>query len=86
MDTITRKLTGDQSQCTACGLLFTATSSFDKHRTGSYATGRRCKTTDELRVIGFEPNGRGHWRKALTDEQRSNLFTLRSTTKEFTNG
>jgi hypothetical protein len=73
-------LRGNQSLCAACGLLFTSTSSFDQHRTGSYATGRRCKTTDELRAIGFEPNARGHWRKALTIEQRSKLFTLRPST------
>lgn len=74
------KLTGDRSQCAACGLLFTSSSSFDKHRTGSYAAGRRCKTTNELRAIGFEPNERGHWRKALTDEQRAKLLTLRPST------
>jgi hypothetical protein len=73
-------LRGDQCQCPSCGLLFTSTSSFDKHRTGSYGSGRRCRTTDELHVIGFEPNSRGYWRKALTEEQRSKLFTLRSTT------
>ena len=81
----TPKLTGQQSRCAACGLLFTATSSFDKHRTGSYATGRRCKTTDELRATGFEPNARDMWRKAITDEQRVKLFTLRTSTTTIEN-
>ena len=80
MDTPQPKLTGDRSQCAACGLLFTNSSSFDKHRTGSYVSGRRCKTTDELRAMGFEPNASGHWRKTLTDEQRAKLFTLRPST------
>jgi hypothetical protein len=74
------KLAGQQSRCIACGLLFTSTNSFDQHRTGSYTTGRRCKTTDELRAIGFEPNARGLWRKTLTIEQRAKLFALRPST------
>jgi hypothetical protein len=87
MDTTTPRLTGDRSQCTACGLLFTSTSSFDRHRTGGFTTDRRCKTSDELRAVGFQPNERGFWRKALTPEQRLLLTSLRSTTvKEFTNG
>jgi hypothetical protein len=88
MDTTPTKLTGDRSQCAVCGLLFTSTSSFDRHRTGGFITGRRCRTVDELRTIGFEPNERGFWRKALTAEQRTQLNSLRSTItiKEFIHG
>ena len=73
-------LRGNQSLCAACGLLFTNTSSFDQHRAGSYASGRHCKSEAELRANGFEPNERGHWRKALTEEQRVTLFALRPST------
>lgn len=76
-------LTGDRCQCSACGLLFKSTSAFDHHRTGNYAAGRHCLTVDELRAMGWAANDAGFWRKALTDEQRSKLFSTRPTiTKE----
>jgi hypothetical protein len=81
VDTTTPKLTGDRSQCTACGLLFTSTSSFDKHCTAGFTTDRRrCKTGDELRAAGWQPTERGFWRKALTAAQRAKIFTLRPST------
>ncbi len=61
------KLTGGQSQCGACGLLFTSTHSFDEHRTGAHGINRRCLTETELRAAGLEPTGRGFWRKPCVD-------------------
>jgi hypothetical protein len=73
-------LRGDQCQCPSCGLLFTSTSGFDRHRTGSFASGRQCKPEAELRAAGWEPNARGFWRKAITEEQRLRLIAARTST------
>lgn len=55
-------LTGQKSECTACGLLFTHTYGFDAHRVGPY-TARRCLTVEELTAKGYAANGAGFWRK-----------------------
>jgi hypothetical protein len=45
-------------------MIFTSTHSFDQHRTGKVGTPeRRCRTEDELRDLGWEPDARGRWRK-----------------------
>jgi hypothetical protein len=59
------KLSGQRSECTTCGLLFTSTCSFDKHRVGRYGAGRRCLTAAELTAKGWSPNQGGFWRIAL---------------------
>lgn len=59
---MTQKLTGNQSQCGACGTLFKSVSGFDDHRTGSHP-GRRCRTEAEMRTRGYEPNAAGFWRQ-----------------------
>jgi hypothetical protein len=64
---MSRKLTGAQSECGACGLAFTSVHPFDQHRTGPHGNGRRCKTEGELRAAGFEPNARGFWRIPCAD-------------------
>lgn len=51
----TIKLTGAQSKCAACNLLFKSTAAFDQHRTGPH-TARRCLTLAELTAAGFAPN------------------------------
>ncbi len=51
-------LRGDKCQCRACGKYFRSTHAFDKHRTGDYETGRRCRTTQEMEAKGMaEVNG-----------------------------
>jgi hypothetical protein len=58
----------ERTQCRACGLTFTRTSSFDQHRVGpqvpiNQPMQRRCLSADELRAKGWAPNVRGDWRK-----------------------
>ena len=74
MTTTKRKLIGDRSECAACRLRFTSTSSFDKHRVGNY-TERRCLTESELRTKGFEPNEHGYWRVPMTAAQLESVTT-----------
>lgn len=62
--------------CRACGRVFTSTSAFDMHRTGSYGHPiygankkvigytkheRRCKDEQEMREGGMIKNKRGYW-------------------------
>lgn len=50
--------------CPACGLRFTATSTFDKHRVGPFKPlMRRCLSEAELTAKGWAPDARGLWRK-----------------------
>ncbi len=37
-----------EAHCPTCHLQFGSDTGFDRHRTGDYATGRRCMTVDEL--------------------------------------
>jgi hypothetical protein len=56
------RLRGDnQCQCSACGALFAAVSTFDRHRTGDYDSGRRCLTVGEMLAKGWIQNGRKFW-------------------------
>lgn len=59
----TKILRGDRCQCPACGLYFTSTNAFDKHRTGKHGEDRRCLADFELAERGWEPNDGGFWRK-----------------------
>ena len=63
------KLTGAQSECAACGLLFKSVGGFESHRVGEHGWGntRRCLTESELRAKGFEPNEKGFWRRPCAD-------------------
>ena len=71
MTTTTRpRLTGGQSLCRACGLLFASVSVFDAHRIGDYAAGRQCLTPEQLQLRGFAPNERGFWRQPMTAADR----------------
>jgi len=55
--------------CTSCGLDFNSIEGFDRHRTGTHAyladethpDGRRCRTIEELRVLGFVQDQHGRW-------------------------
>ena len=54
--------------CTVCHLTFTSIGPFDDHRTGSHTHDtRRCRTQEEIRARGYEPNHLGYWRKPRTD-------------------
>jgi hypothetical protein len=60
---------GAACHCSACDLDFTSVGPFDEHRTGAThhldpaLDTRRCRTPDELRERGLEPNEAGQWRR-----------------------
>jgi hypothetical protein len=54
-------LKGQNCQCRSCGKLFRRTSTFDRHRYGSY-TDRRCYDSIELAGRGWSQDSRGFWR------------------------
>lgn len=64
------KLTGNRSQCSACGLLFSSPREFDRHRIGTYALPgqqaqkRRCLTSAEMEARGWDTSDRGFWMQA----------------------
>lgn len=76
---MTAPLTGNRSQCGACGRVFSSTAAFDSHRTGDYRDappdyGRRCRNDAEISDRGlmmadgvwrFPPpeNQPAHWNK-----------------------
>lgn len=53
------------AHCGCCHLTFTSVTGFDFHRYKG-----RCRSTDELRGLGYEPNSRGHWRKPIKEAPR----------------
>ena len=61
------RLTEHRCQCAKCGHYFSRTSTFDKHRTGSFAQPgewsgtRRCMTADEMTAKGLSRNADGVW-------------------------
>ena len=63
LDPTVRKLTASRCQCSGCGEFFNSTSAFDGHRVGGYATttNRRCRSSDELIVLGWSRNLAGFW-------------------------
>lgn len=67
--------TGDDvCHCAACHMTFTTLRGFDAHRTGSFEPmRRRCRTENQLRAKGYEPNESNHWRKPMAEDQRAAL-------------
>jgi hypothetical protein len=53
------------AHCGCCHLTFTSVTGFDVHRYEG-----RCRSTDELRDLGYDPNTRGHWRKPIEHAPR----------------
>jgi hypothetical protein len=51
------------AHCAACHLTFSSPTGFDEHRTLG-----NCRTPDDMRKRGYEPNDEGHWRQPLTDQ------------------
>jgi hypothetical protein len=52
------------AECATCGLTFTSVGGFDYHRHKG-----TCRTADELRAKGYQPNDRGQWRKPMPEGQ-----------------
>lgn len=58
---------GNRCQCAGCGLLFTSTREFDRHRAGDYALpgqwqgARFCLSVAELLARGWRSDVRGYW-------------------------
>jgi hypothetical protein len=61
--------------CAACGQDFGSLRSFDAHRVGSYATGRRCLSPEELPQHGFTVNGYGRWSLASEADRARRRFS-----------
>lgn len=62
----TRTLSGNRCQCPACGDWFNSTSTFDRHRVGTFesagvANTRRCLVEVELTARGWSLNAGGFW-------------------------
>lgn len=61
------RLTGGRCQCAACGLYFTGTREFERHRLGAYAEigrrngSRRCMSLEELEAHNWRRTDRGFW-------------------------
>ena len=55
-----KTLRGDRCLWRACGLYFTTTSTFDKHRVGRMDN-RRCRCAQELTDAGWSQNKHGFW-------------------------
>ncbi len=56
-----RKLAGDRNQCPTCKRYFNSTSAFEKHRTGTIGSDRRCMTVPEMEARGMATNRAGFW-------------------------
>ena len=60
-----KRWNGDNiAHCATCHLTFTAVGGFDFHRFHG-----QCRTEEELRGKGYEPNSDGHWRKPMTEAE-----------------
>lgn len=72
------------AHCAACHADFNSDAGFDKHRTGGFGSGRRCRTADEMREVGMSVNAAGRWitsaREADSEalDTPSGVFTLGS--------
>jgi hypothetical protein len=53
----------DICHCASCHLTFTSIRPFDRHRVQG-----RCRTEDELRAKGLEPNENGQWRRPMPSD------------------
>jgi hypothetical protein len=51
----------NQCRCSACGQLFATVWTFDRHRTGDYASGRRCLSISEMLAKGWIQNAALFW-------------------------
>lgn len=51
------------AHCPTCHMTFRSVSGFDKHRFHG-----ACRTPDEMRERGYEPNEDGHWRQPRPED------------------
>lgn len=49
--------------CPTCHLTFKSVTGFDKHRLAG-----ECRTADEMRACGYEPDANGHWRRPRPED------------------
>jgi hypothetical protein len=74
--------------CPSCGLDFNAMDGFDRHRTGKHAflaspeypDGRRCRSLDELRELGFIQDTNGRWYLPAPEGSRPDWAAIRART------
>jgi hypothetical protein len=81
-----------KSVCGGCGLIFTCTTAFDKHRTGDYSkliyaangkvigrtpSERKCLTVPGLVALGMVQNEQGWWHDPIDDEAKEKLRAFR---------
>jgi hypothetical protein len=71
------KLTGQRNQCRGCDQYFNSNVAFEKHRTGSFESGRRCKTPEEMTDRGMSLNAAGFWITAAMPTDK--ISTLKGT-------
>jgi len=64
----------NQCKCSACGELFAMVSTFDKHRVGDYASGRRCISRSEMLAKGWVQYAAQFWIRG----HRSNIAPVLS--------
>lgn len=57
--------TKNACQCSSCDLVFTSSSAFDKHRTGTHPK-RRCMSKQEMNDRGLEQKLNGRWGAKFT--------------------
>ena len=74
------KLSGDRNQCQGCGMFFSSTFSFDKHRTGEHGKDRRCMTTVEMESRGMALNAAGFW---ISSAMPTEILRLGKRSREF---
>src|SRR5262249_53671831 len=48
-------------RCPTCGKYFASTAAFDRHRTGAFNGGRRCRSEAEMLARGMAKAAGGHW-------------------------
>lgn len=79
------------TECGSCGLSFSGTSAFDRHRVGKHAytyseglrmeplreDGRRCLHVSEMGGAGMEQDARGRWRLVPSEKQLAGLARMR---------
>lgn len=68
------KLTGQRNQCRGCSQYFNSNTAFDKHRTGDYEHGRRCRTPEEMIAKGMSLNATGFWITERMEMDRKTFF------------
>ena len=56
-----KPLKGDRNQCPSCKEYFNSSFAFQKHRVGEFGKDRRCRTVEEMLLIGMDQKPDGFW-------------------------